>query len=169
MCGIAVFQGTHDARLAQEICDALAHRGPDGEGTFVVPEDGGDIRTAFAHRRLSIIDTSPAGKQPMWIDCNTFDAHNLNDLALTYSGEIYNYKELRAELQSRGHSFRTATDSEILMHLMASASGPLGRTLGRCASSRSLRAASSGGARSRRSRCRSRGGRRCSFASRSMA
>jgi asparagine synthase (glutamine-hydrolysing) len=99
------------------MCGALAHRGPDGSGATLFVDADGRSRTGFAHRRLSIIDTSAAGTQPMGVDCDRCGAHSLEDLALTYNGELYNFPELKAELQSLGHSFRTGTDTEVLLHL----------------------------------------------------
>lgn len=81
---------------------SLAHRGPDGEGTFV------DGALGFGHRRLSIIDLSPAGHQPM----ETPEG----DLVITYNGEVYNFNELRDELEALGHSFSSRTDTEVVLH-----------------------------------------------------
>lgn len=81
----------------------LAHRGPDGSGLWS-SEDG---RVVFGHRRLAIIDTSPASAQPMIAPDG--------DLALTYNGEIYNYLELRAELQGLGVRFATQGDVEVVL------------------------------------------------------
>ena len=82
--------------------DAIAHRGPDGEGLFV--ENG----IGLGHRRLAIIDLSDAGRQPM----TTRDGRYV----LSYNGEIYNFQELRRELEARGHQFRSRTDSEVLLY-----------------------------------------------------
>jgi asparagine synthase (glutamine-hydrolysing) len=105
MCGIA---GGHlpDDRpsLAQTVgamADTLSHRGPDGQGTWIHP----DGALGFAHRRLSIIDLSPAGRQPM--------ASAGGQLVITFNGEIYNYAELRAALG--GHVFRGHSDTEVLL------------------------------------------------------
>jgi asparagine synthase (glutamine-hydrolysing) len=81
--------------------DALAHRGPDGEGLFV------DGAVGFGHRRLSIIDLTPAGHQPM----STADG----EYTLTYNGETYNFQELRLQLEALGHRFRSRTDSEVVL------------------------------------------------------
>jgi asparagine synthase (glutamine-hydrolysing) len=120
MCGIAGFQGRFDAALLDAMGEAVAHRGPDGAGTAVFDEGAG-VLTGLAHRRLSIIDLSPEGRQPMTVDCPRCGAHGLHDLALTYNGEIYNYRELRRELVARGHVFHSETDSEVLLHLYAEA------------------------------------------------
>ena len=80
---------------------ALAHRGPDASGVWEAEGVG------LAHRRLSIIDLSPAGNQPM--------ADAASNLHLAYNGEIYNFKELRAELEAAGYRFLSRTDSEVLL------------------------------------------------------
>ncbi|MCC7381508.1 MAG: asparagine synthase (glutamine-hydrolyzing) [Deltaproteobacteria bacterium] len=105
MCGVAGilrFDGVSpDPGQLARMNAALAHRGPDGEGIQVVGPIG------LAHRRLSIIDLSEAGRQPMpSVDRKYW---------LTYNGEIYNYLELRRELESRGHSFHSHTDSEVIL------------------------------------------------------
>jgi asparagine synthase (glutamine-hydrolysing) len=107
VCGII---GQRNFREAVDVTaflarrDAMAHRGPDGAGLHLSP----DGATALGHRRLSIIDLSDAGRQPM---CNEDGT-----LWLTYNGEIYNYRALRKELAALGHRFCSATDSEILLH-----------------------------------------------------
>lgn len=88
--------------LLRRMTDAVAHRGPDGEGFYT------DGSVGLGHRRLAIIDLSPAGHQPMI----TSDKNH----ALTYNGEIYNFQELRAELESLGHRFRSRTDSEVVLN-----------------------------------------------------
>ena len=110
MCGIAGLldpQRTTSidrlARLATEMADALAHRGPDDSGRWVDP----DGRVAFGHRRLSVVDLSPAGHQPMvsaderWV--------------LVDNGEIYNHPVLRRRLESEGLHFRGTSDTEVLL------------------------------------------------------
>ena len=109
MCGIAGFFHTDGApgssvRL-KAMCDAIAHRGPDGEGQFV------DGSVGLGHRRLAIIDLTPLGRQPM----STPDGR----YTLTYNGEVYNFQELRAELTGRGHRFVSRTDSEVLLYAFA--------------------------------------------------
>jgi asparagine synthase (glutamine-hydrolysing) len=81
--------------------DVIAHRGPDGEGQYA------DGPVGLANRRLAIIDPKPEGDMPM--------VSVSGDLAITYNGEIYNFRELRAELEGRGHSFRTNTDTEVAL------------------------------------------------------
>ena len=99
MCGIAGVLRTDGAtreieRGAQAMGDSLAHRGPDDHGVWSDAEAG----VALAHRRLSILDLSPAGHQPMV----SADGR----LVVTFNGEIYNFQELRAELAARGVAFR---------------------------------------------------------------
>lgn len=115
MCGIAGFQGSFDCSLIDAMTLAIAHRGPDGQGRIIFDVPGMP-RTALGHRRLAIIDLSTAGCQPMTVDADAGGDHQTG-LTLIYNGEIYNYRELRAELVAAGHRFRTATDSEVLMHL----------------------------------------------------
>ncbi len=113
MCGITgvIFSGLTDyseahqvglGRRLQKMTDTLRHRGPDGEGFWL--QDGG--RLGFGHRRLSIIDLSPEAAQPM---------HYLDRYTLVYNGELYNYLELKAELQQKGYRFRTQSDAEVLL------------------------------------------------------
>lgn len=83
--------------------DTLIHRGPDGSGVYVAPS------IALAHRRLSIIDLSDAGQQPMPNEDRT--------VWVVYNGEVYNFQPLRRELEGRGHRFRSRTDSEVLVHM----------------------------------------------------
>ena len=85
--------------------DVIAHRGPDGEGHWI------DGNISFGHRRLSIIDLSPAGHQPMISSDQRY--------VLTYNGEIYNFRELRTELEAKGHRFRSQTDSEVALCALA--------------------------------------------------
>ena len=106
MCGIAgalAFDaaGVGDERLVASMLDLIAHRGPDDAGMLVDPP------CVLGHRRLSIIDLSPAGHQPM--------ASEDEQLWITYNGEVYNYIEVRAELEARGRRFRTKTDTEVLL------------------------------------------------------
>ncbi|AFY41468.1 asparagine synthase (glutamine-hydrolyzing) [Nostoc sp. PCC 7107] len=91
--------------ILKKMTDAIAHRGPDGEGQYI------DNGLGLGHRRLAIIDLSPAGHQPM----STIDGQ----LIMTYNGEIYNFNELRIELESLGYQFRSRTDSEVLLYAYA--------------------------------------------------
>ncbi|MEZ5855401.1 MAG: hypothetical protein R3D67_11935 [Hyphomicrobiaceae bacterium] len=85
----------------------MARRGPDGKGEWVSP----DARCGFGHRRLSIIDLSEGGAQPM--------ANADGTLVVTFNGEIYNYRELRRSLEAKGYTFRSHSDTEVLLHLYA--------------------------------------------------
>jgi asparagine synthase (glutamine-hydrolysing) len=115
MCGIVGFQGRFSVDLLQRMTDAVAHRGPDGQGIVMLTGDQ-QPPTGLGHRRLAIIDLSDAGHQPMTVPPDPPGAMQ-ESLTLTFNGEIYNYRELRAELVAAGHSFRSATDSEVLLHL----------------------------------------------------
>ncbi len=107
MCGICGIYSKSSEEISRDIIikmrDVMIHRGPDDAGLYIAPH------IALGHRRLSIIDLSPAGHQPMsnedgtlWIVCN---------------GEIYNYLELREDLIKRGHIFKSKTDTEVILHL----------------------------------------------------
>ena len=107
MCGIAGLlrrDGLHpdDTAAVVRMSSAQIHRGPDGDGVFA------DQRVVLGHRRLSIIDVSAAGGQPM--------ANEDRTVWVTYNGEIYNHRELRTQLESAGHVFETRTDTEVLLH-----------------------------------------------------
>lgn len=114
MCGIAGIVGNRvteiDARLAL-MSRAILHRGPDDEGQSIWPSNGRVPQSAFAHRRLSIIDLSEAGHQPM----STSDGR----FSIIYNGEIYNYRVLRRELENQGVRFASQTDTEVLLQLYA--------------------------------------------------
>ena len=113
MCGIAGFidaRGTLPRALAAKgsaMAASLHHRGPDDYGVWVDPAAG----ISLAHRRLAILDLSPAGRQPMRSSCGR--------LVLMYNGEIYNYAELRLELAAAGRVFRGQSDSEVLVEACA--------------------------------------------------
>jgi asparagine synthase (glutamine-hydrolysing) len=115
MCGIAGFQGGFPAGLLDGMSAAVAHRGPDDAGTVLL--ERGRTPVGLAHRRLAIIDLSCEGRQPMTVRCPRCRSTGLDDLALSYNGEIYNFPELRAELEGAGHVFHSGTDSEVLLHL----------------------------------------------------
>jgi len=105
MCGITGFVHLDGAPASCDtlvrMTNAIAHRGPDGEGTFV------EGPAAVGHRRLAIIDLSAAGAQPM---------HSLDGrYVLSYNGEVFNFQELRRQLESAGHQFRSRTDSEVVL------------------------------------------------------
>jgi asparagine synthase (glutamine-hydrolysing) len=109
MCGIAgiltTAGGTRDTleRAATAMADSLAHRGPDDQGVWSDPEAG----VALSQRRLSIVDLSPAGHQPMMSSDGRF--------VMTYNGEIYNFQELRPDLEARGVKFRGHSDTEVML------------------------------------------------------
>jgi asparagine synthase (glutamine-hydrolysing) len=104
MCGIVgLYNFAADESLLGRMLHAIAHRGPDAEGTFELRTRGADIR--LGHRRLSIIDLSEAANQPF----------EKNGLVVVYNGEIYNYKELKLELTATGVQFRTTSDTEVLL------------------------------------------------------
>ena len=118
MCGIVGkvnFDGAPvDAGWLHAACDLVAHRGPDGERALI-ENDGRGASVGFGHRRLRIIDLNPTADQPMQ---NTGCRHEGKpDLAIVFNGEIYNYLELRRELQARGHRFTTDSDTEVILHL----------------------------------------------------
>ena len=107
MCGIAGFIDFHKKSTTsniQSMIEPLNHRGPDGEGVSLFKSKNAII--GFGHKRLSIIDLSQAGKQPM----------ALNHLHITYNGEIYNYQEIKNELLELGHHFNGESDTEMILH-----------------------------------------------------
>ena len=102
MCGIAGIIGTVDEAQLRLMTQMLYHRGPDDGAVWT------GLGAGLGHRRLSILDLSEAGRQPMTTPDGRF--------VLVYNGEIFNYPELRAELEGRGHVFRSRTDSEAVLH-----------------------------------------------------
>lgn len=106
MCGISGILNTDGTpvqrHILEDMNERLIHRGPDGHGVFT------DGPLGFAHRRLSIIDLTQAASQPM-------TAHH-GRYAITYNGEVYNYLELRAELEREGVTFSTTSDTEVILH-----------------------------------------------------
>ena len=113
MCGITGFftlsGGTHGnfEATVSAMVDTLLHRGPDDSGVWSDPEAG----VALGQRRLSILDLSPLGHQPMFSACGRY--------VLVYNGEVYNFQELRAELVALGHAFKGGSDTEVLLAAMA--------------------------------------------------
>ncbi len=109
MCGIAGILNLNGQPVSEKILykmtNAISHRGPDGEGYYI------DRFLGMGHRRLAIIDPSPAGHQPM-ISAN-------KKFVLSYNGEIYNFKELKKELSKVGHQFYSKTDSEVVLNSWA--------------------------------------------------
>src|SRR4051794_39165056 len=104
MCGIAglvELRGLGDAAesRALSVRDHLRRRGPDGDGIW------SDAHCALVHTRLAVIDLSPGGAQPMQRD----------GLIITFNGEIFNYAEIKAELARLGHSFRSSSDTEVIL------------------------------------------------------
>ena len=107
MCGIAGIYTLETPVFTEQIkkmTDVLTHRGPDGEGQWISTEG----HVGLGHRRLSIIDLSENGKQPM---------HYLNRYTITFNGEIYNYLELKTALEKKGYQFQSKTDTEVLLAL----------------------------------------------------
>jgi asparagine synthase (glutamine-hydrolysing) len=109
MCAIAgIFNygssPTDDRAIVSRMRDTMTHRGPDAAGLYQSP----DRRVVLAHRRLSIVDLSPAGRQPMANDDGT--------IWITFNGEIYNHLEQRGPLAARGHVFKSRSDTEVIVH-----------------------------------------------------
>jgi len=107
MCGIAGvinFSNREERVHLERMCNAITHRGPDDSGIYISP----DSKVLLGHRRLSIIDLSHFARQPLSNEDNT--------IFITYNGEIYNYQELRRELDTRGHHFKSKSDTEVIIH-----------------------------------------------------
>ena len=109
MCGIAGVLNFNSQPVPSSILrnmnDAISHRGPDGEGQWIEDNVG------LGHRRLAIIDLSSAGQQPMISADHRF--------ILSYNGEVYNFPELRSELERLGYWFRSHTDTEVVLYALA--------------------------------------------------
>lgn len=104
MCGIVGIVEISDKNdVINEMIDTLAHRGPDDQGAWLSTSR----RVVLGHTRLSIIDLSPSGHQPMSYACGRY--------WITFNGEVYNYRELRQQLEQCGHSFLSATDTEVIL------------------------------------------------------
>ena len=95
--------GRNNRKLIEKMNDKIKHRGPDDEGVYL------DNHISLGHQRLSIIDLSKKGKQPIFNEDKSF--------CIIFNGEIYNFQELRKDLEERGHKFRSKTDSEVVLHL----------------------------------------------------
>ena len=107
MCGFAgylAFSNKYDSSVISSMTDALETRGPDDTGIKVFDTD--NFQLALGHKRLSIIDISELGHQPM----------NYKDLWITYNGEVYNFADIKAELLKIGHSFVSSSDTEVILH-----------------------------------------------------
>src|SRR5215217_4578977 len=113
VCGILAFRDTFPSSqaIAERMADTMRHRGPDDAGAKSLA--GGAV--SLAHRRLSIVDLSASGRQPL--------SNEDGDVWITFNGEIYNHAELRAGLRARGHRYRSETDTESIVHLYEEA-GP---------------------------------------------
>jgi asparagine synthase (glutamine-hydrolysing) len=107
ICGVLAFNNSFacDERVAVAMRDTMTHRGPDDEGVWCSPTG----RVALGHRRLSIVDVSHSGHQPM--------ANEDGSVWVTFNGEIYNHAELRDELEAKGHRYRSRCDTETVVHL----------------------------------------------------
>jgi asparagine synthase (glutamine-hydrolysing) len=105
MCGITGFSGAFELSLMQSALDVIAHRGPDDSGVFNDQVAG----IGLGHRRLSILDLSPLGHQPMFSQDSS--------VVMVFNGEIYNFCELRSDLETKGFSFRGHSDTEVLLNL----------------------------------------------------
>jgi asparagine synthase (glutamine-hydrolysing) len=106
MCGIAGFWapgGSIAPGTVERMTDTLRHRGPDAAGSWLEPTCG----VGLGHRRLSIVDLSPTGSQPMLSASGQF--------SLVFNGEVYNFRELRSELEKAGHAFRGTSDTEVML------------------------------------------------------
>jgi asparagine synthase (glutamine-hydrolysing) len=104
MCGICGIVGFGDERLLKKMTDVVAHRGPDDSGIYFSEAD----RIGFGHRRLSIIDLSDAGHQPM--------ANSDQSIWITFNGEIFNFQHIRKDLEVKGYRFRSNSDTEVIIH-----------------------------------------------------
>jgi len=109
MCSIAGILSTGPNKANREfltiLSESMVHRGPDGSGMWL----NSDQSIGLAHQRLSIIDLSLASNQPM--------TDTSNELEIVFNGEIYNYKNLRYELESKGYQFNTQSDTEVILNL----------------------------------------------------
>ena len=113
ICGKVAFNNRGvEEELLREMCDSFYHRGPDDKGIYIKKAGQGNDKTievGLGHTRLSIIDLSSAGRQPM--------SNEDGSLWVVYNGEIYNFKELKEDLEKKGHKFKSHTDTEVILHL----------------------------------------------------
>jgi len=115
MCGIAGIVGRVDDKnraALKRMSEAMVHRGPDGSGVWESPPDERGLGVLLAHRRLAILDLSPAGAQPM---IDPVSGH-----ALVFNGEIYNFQDLRARLVAAGHRFESTGDTAVMLRALGS-------------------------------------------------
>src|SRR5260370_17028400 len=105
MCGIAGFAGHPTVEVSDAVLDRIGHRGPDGRGRY--NSTCGSV--SLFHTRLAILDPTPDGAQPM--------AAADGQVIITFNGEIYNFRELRAGLETRGYVFSSHSDTEVLLTL----------------------------------------------------
>jgi asparagine synthase (glutamine-hydrolysing) len=116
ICGKVSLNGAVSENLIRKMCEVLTHRGPDSEGICINPSPqpsplkgrGGAV-VGLGHRRLAIIDLSPAGHQPM--------SNEDGSIWIVFNGEIYNFPELREALEKKGHRFKSHSDTEVVLHL----------------------------------------------------
>jgi len=109
ICGKISSNGAVSEGLIRKMCEVLKHRGPDNEGCMLFDLPSNNITIGLGHRRLSVIDLSPAGHQPMCNEDRT--------IWIVMNGEVYNFLELRDELEKKGHRFKSHTDTEAILHL----------------------------------------------------
>src|SRR3954470_8717648 len=110
MCGICGFVGAADEALVRSMTEVLAHRGPDGDGVMCFSSNGRPAGS-LGHRRLAIIDPDPRSAQPMpYADGRYW---------ITYNGELYNFPELKTELERDGFAFETNCDTEVVLAMYA--------------------------------------------------
>jgi asparagine synthase (glutamine-hydrolysing) len=107
VCGVVSFEGRDlDPAVGRRMLESLHHRGPDDRGAY--SHRVADTAIFLGHTRLSILDLSAAGRQPL--------SNETGSVWVSFNGEIYNFKDLRAELEAHGHQFRSKTDSEVIVH-----------------------------------------------------
>src|SRR5947209_7034349 len=111
MCGICGMVGGAERQTIRTMTRVMHHRGPDGEGVRCFPSRHGSVPAALGHRRLSIIDPTPRGAQPM--------SYADERYWITYNGELYNFRELRRELEFDGLRFTSETDTEVVLAMYA--------------------------------------------------
>lgn len=108
MCGIAGCIGDSNTELMATMLSKIAHRGPDDEGIVSLPDAESGRGAMLGHSRLSILDLSASGHQPM--------SDSTQKIWISYNGEIYNFRAIRAKLEKLGYSFFSETDTEVIVH-----------------------------------------------------